>query len=228
MNRGTAGCRRTSGQRRCCNWQSHWQAFPSPTACAIDWHRRGAGVVSGFALDTSTLSYYMRGEGGVAARLAATSPNMSPLPAVVVYEIHYGLLRAQRKAQLAAFERMVAVRRGAGGGRRGGQTRGDIRWALESASTPIGLHDVLIGATARRHQQCRHVAGCSPGRRGRGRHGASPSMRQRHGASDPPSRLLDNSVDAAASERSLHWCMVTQTAMPAHLRMPRAPGAPCA
>lgn len=28
----------------------------------------------------------------------------------------------------------------------------DIRWALESAGTPIGLHDVLIAATAKRHQ----------------------------------------------------------------------------
>lgn len=108
--------------------------------------------MSSFALDTNTLSYFMRGEGGVAQRLAATSPKAVALPAIVVHEIRYGLWRAQRGVQLAAFERMVEVCRVLEVDAEVAKHAADIRWVLESKGTPIGPHDVLIAATARRHQ----------------------------------------------------------------------------
>jgi len=46
-----------------------------------------------FALDTNTMSCYIRGDGRVAQRLTAVSPKQVGLPAIVVYEIRFGLSR---------------------------------------------------------------------------------------------------------------------------------------
>jgi tRNA(fMet)-specific endonuclease VapC len=109
--------------------------------------------VTDFALDTNTLSYYMRGEGGVARHLAATSPQQVALPAIVIYEIRFGLRRATRQAQLAAFESMVQACTILPFDDEAADHAADIRLALESAGTPIGPHDLLIAATARRHRR---------------------------------------------------------------------------
>ena len=39
-----------------------------------------------YVLDTNTLVYFFRGEGGVAARMLRTSPAEIAVPTVVVYE----------------------------------------------------------------------------------------------------------------------------------------------
>ena len=46
-----------------------------------------------YALDTNTLSYFLRGEGNVAERLAAVSADRLGVPSVVEYELRYGLKR---------------------------------------------------------------------------------------------------------------------------------------
>jgi tRNA(fMet)-specific endonuclease VapC len=104
-----------------------------------------------FALDTNTLSYYMRDEGGVAARLRATSPRDIALPVIVIYEISYGLRRARRDAQLASFARMVELTTVLDFDLQAAEHAAQIRAALESAGTPIGPMDLLIAASARRH-----------------------------------------------------------------------------
>lgn len=104
------------------------------------------------ALDTNTLSYYMRGEGRVAERLAATSPKRVALPSVVVYEIRYGLRRAARPALVEAFEHMLQVSAVLPFDAEAADHAADIRSSLDAAGTPIGPHDLLIAATARRHQ----------------------------------------------------------------------------
>ena len=106
-------------------------------------------------LDSNTISYYLRGDPQVVPRLQALRPADLGVPAIVEYELRYGLLRmplamaAPRLAALAQFLRplqmlsfdsecaTIAAR-----------TRVD----LEAVGTPIGPHDTLIAATALRHQ----------------------------------------------------------------------------
>ena len=104
-----------------------------------------------YALDTNTLSYFLRGEGRVGQRLAGTPPQQVALPAVVVYEIRYGLKRAERPALLRAFEHMLRVATVLDFDAEASEHAADIRQVLERAGTPIGPHDLLIAATARRH-----------------------------------------------------------------------------
>lgn len=104
-----------------------------------------------YALDTNTLSYAMREEGGVAGRMRQIGPAPLALPAVVVFEMRYGLLRAGRLRQLVAFEAFVASLGQIGFDTEAADHAARIRLALEAAGTPIGLADLLIAATARRH-----------------------------------------------------------------------------
>ncbi|NDG41630.1 MAG: type II toxin-antitoxin system VapC family toxin [Betaproteobacteria bacterium] len=104
-----------------------------------------------YALDINTLSYAMRDEGGVAGRMRQIGPATLALPAVVVFEMRYGLLRAGRLRQLVAFEAFVASLGQIGFDTEAADHAARIRLALEAAGTPIGLADLLIAATARRH-----------------------------------------------------------------------------
>jgi tRNA(fMet)-specific endonuclease VapC len=109
--------------------------------------------VSQYALDTNTLSYFMRGEGRVAERLAAVSPRQVALPAIVVFEVRFGLQRAGRQAQLSGFASMVQATRVLDFDAECAAQAADIRVHLEALGTPIGPHDLLIAATACRYQQ---------------------------------------------------------------------------
>jgi len=104
-----------------------------------------------FALDTNTLSYYMRRQGGVVARVQAQPPNQIVLPAVVVYEVNFGLRRAGRRESLDAFSKMVQASVVLEFDAEAADHAARIRLALESVGTPIGGPDLLIAATARRH-----------------------------------------------------------------------------
>lgn len=104
-----------------------------------------------FALDTNTLSYFMRNEGGVAERLAAKAPQRVAFPSIVVYEINFGLRRVGRRAQLDGFARMVQATTVLDFDAETADHAARIRVHLEAAGTPIGPSDLLIAATARRH-----------------------------------------------------------------------------
>ncbi len=104
-----------------------------------------------YALDTNTLSYFMRGEGRVAQRLAATSPQQVAVPAIVAYEIRYGLSRSGRPALVTAFQHMMQAVAVLSFDAEAAEHAADIRTRLAEAGTPIGPHDILIAATARRH-----------------------------------------------------------------------------
>jgi len=108
--------------------------------------------VTTVALDTNTLSYFMRGEGRVAQRLAATSPKRVAVPSIVVYEIRYGFRRSARQALSTAFEHMLQAATVLPFDAEAADHAADIRADLDAAGTPIGPHDLLIAATARRHQ----------------------------------------------------------------------------
>lgn len=104
-----------------------------------------------YTLDTNTLSYYLRGEGRVSERLRARSPQQLSLPAIVVYEVNFGLRRASRRVQLEGFARMVQVMTVLPFDTEAADHAARIRVELEEAGTPIGPTDLLIAATARRH-----------------------------------------------------------------------------
>ena len=104
-----------------------------------------------FALDTNTLSYFMRGEGRVAVRLAATPPQQVALPAIVIYEINVGLRRIGRRAQLDGSARMVQATTVLDFDIEAANHAARIRLELEVAGTPIGPTDLLTAAIARRH-----------------------------------------------------------------------------
>lgn len=102
-----------------------------------------------YVLDTNTVSYFFRGEGGVAEKLLATPPRDVALSAVTSYELRFGVARVPRAKRLAVqleallawitvlpFDDSVA------------QVAAKIRAELERAGQPIGPLDVLIAATS--------------------------------------------------------------------------------
>jgi len=106
-------------------------------------------------LDSNTISYYFRGDPQVVPRLQALSPADVGVPAIVEYELRYGLLRMPPEAaaprllalaqllrplQILPFDSDCAVQ------------AARIRAELEAAGSPIGPHDTLIAATTLRHQ----------------------------------------------------------------------------
>lgn len=105
------------------------------------------------ALDTNTLSYFMRGEGRVAERLRAVSPQQVAVPAIVVYEVNFGLRRAGRREQLNAFARLIQATTVLDFDVEAADHAARIRTELEAAGTPIGPADLLIAATARRYRR---------------------------------------------------------------------------
>lgn len=104
-----------------------------------------------YALDTNTLSYYMRGEGGVVERMQALTPRQIILPAMVVYEVNFGLRKAGRRTALEAFARMVQEAAVLDFDAESADHAARIRLHLEGKGTPISQADLLIAATARRH-----------------------------------------------------------------------------
>jgi tRNA(fMet)-specific endonuclease VapC len=102
-----------------------------------------------YALDTNSLSYYIKGKGRVAERLLAEPPSNVGVPSVVLYEIAYGAARASApvglRERLAAFLRAFRV---LPFGEAEARTAARVRVELEKAGKPIGPHDVLIAATA--------------------------------------------------------------------------------
>ena len=104
-----------------------------------------------YVLDTNTLSSYMRSAGDVVARVQAEAPANIVLPAMVVFEVSYGLCRLGRQAQLAAFGRFVQSVPVLDFDLDAADEAARIRVHLESLGTPISLSDLLVAATARRH-----------------------------------------------------------------------------
>jgi tRNA(fMet)-specific endonuclease VapC len=106
-------------------------------------------------LDSNTISYYFRGDPLVIPRLQSLSPVDIGVPAIVEYELRYGLLRlpqeaaAPRLAALAALLRPVQI---LPFDSECAAHAAHIRVELEAAGLPIGPHDTLIAATALRYQ----------------------------------------------------------------------------
>lgn len=106
-------------------------------------------------LDTDTISDYFRGEPAVVSRFQAQRPAGLGVPAIVEYELRYGLLRlppAAMKPRMAALEQLLRPLHRLPFDSECAGHAARIRAALEAEGTPIGPHDLLIAATALRHQ----------------------------------------------------------------------------
>ena len=104
-----------------------------------------------FALDTNTVSYYLRQQGRVVARLQATPPERIVLPSYVVYELNYGMRKRGARDGLASLSKFVRTVVIIDFDAEAADHAARIRVELEAAGTPISPADLAIAATARRH-----------------------------------------------------------------------------
>ena len=108
-----------------------------------------------FILDSNTISYYFRGDPQVVPRLQAIRPADLGVPAIVEYELQYGLRRLPPEAaapRLAALKQLLQPMQMLPFDSECAAEAARIRAELEAAGTPIGPHDTLIAATAMRYQ----------------------------------------------------------------------------
>lgn len=106
-------------------------------------------------LDSNTISYYFRGDPLVVPRLQALRPAELGVPAIVEYELRYGLLRLPQEAadaRLAALTQFLRPMQMLPFDSECAALAARIRVDLETVGTPIGPYDTLIAATALRHQ----------------------------------------------------------------------------
>lgn len=102
-----------------------------------------------YCLDTNTVIYFFKGLGGVAQVLLSQPPREIHLPAIVVFEIEFGLAKStapdKRRQQWNSFLEQVHI---LPFNKREAITAATIRADLERSGQPIGPFDVLIAATA--------------------------------------------------------------------------------
>lgn len=106
-------------------------------------------------LDSNTISYYFRGDPQVVPHLQALRPADLGVPAIVEYELRYGLLRLPAEAaapRLAALAQLLQPMQLLPFDSECAAHAASIRATLEALGTPIGPHDTLIAATVLRYQ----------------------------------------------------------------------------
>ncbi len=106
-----------------------------------------------YILDTNTLIYFFKGMGNVSSKLLAIPPKDITIPAIVIYELEYGIARSRspekRQAQLKEICSLVNL---LPFGNKEARSSASIRAKLEKKGTPIGPYDILIAGTALEHR----------------------------------------------------------------------------
>jgi tRNA(fMet)-specific endonuclease VapC len=101
-----------------------------------------------YLLDTNTVSYALRGIGGVNDRLREADPTQIAVSAITEAELWFGVRKSgSRRLERAVtgFLDAIAV---LALDRRGARAYGTLRALLESRGTPIGIADTMIAAHA--------------------------------------------------------------------------------
>ena len=102
-----------------------------------------------YLLDTNTLIYYFRNQGGVARKLLSMSPREIAVPAIVIYELERGIAKStrprKRTKQLEILLQSVQV---LPFGSSEARAAARISRDLEVLGTPVGPWDTLIAGTA--------------------------------------------------------------------------------
>jgi tRNA(fMet)-specific endonuclease VapC len=102
-----------------------------------------------FALDTDTVSFFLRGQGRVAERLSLSDPTSIGIPSVVLHELRYGMLRAgggtRKREDLETFLDAISV---LPFDARSADAAAAARLELDRMGQQIGPLDILIAGTA--------------------------------------------------------------------------------
>lgn len=104
-----------------------------------------------WVLDSNTISYYFRNEACVVNALREIPLNQIAVPAIVVYELQYGLRRlsdAAAQPRLRALAKFLQFMQIIDIDSNVAEHAARIRVQLEQQGTPIGAHDILIAASA--------------------------------------------------------------------------------
>lgn len=102
-----------------------------------------------YILDTNTLIYYFKGIGKVANNLLAVSPKEVGIPAIVLYELEYGIAKSTSpKKRMKQLEEMCFLVKILPFEEKAAKASAGIRASLEKKGTPIGAYDVLIAGIA--------------------------------------------------------------------------------
>ncbi|MGQ0653337.1 MAG: type II toxin-antitoxin system VapC family toxin [Betaproteobacteria bacterium] len=105
-----------------------------------------------YALDTNTVLDYFRNRGAVAANLLAVPPRELALPAVVAYEVWFGVLGSQnRRTRQIQYEHFLATVAVLPFDSEVARQAAHLRQDLEQRGEKIGPLDTLIAATALAH-----------------------------------------------------------------------------
>ncbi|MEJ2693963.1 MAG: type II toxin-antitoxin system VapC family toxin [Candidatus Thiodiazotropha sp.] len=106
-----------------------------------------------YVVDTNTLIYFFKGIGKVPEKFLKISPKEIGIPAVVLYELEYGIAKStsprKRRAQLKELSSLVEILPFES---EAAKFSASIRASLEKKGTPIGPHDILIAGTALANQ----------------------------------------------------------------------------
>ncbi len=106
-----------------------------------------------YILDTNTLIYFFKGLGNVAENLLAVSPQEIGVPAIVLFELEYGIKKStspnKRIKQLDEICSLITVLSFTA---MEAKLAAGIRAHLEKKGLPIGHYDNLIAATTLSHQ----------------------------------------------------------------------------
>jgi tRNA(fMet)-specific endonuclease VapC len=101
-----------------------------------------------YLLDTNTLAYYFKGMGNVSTTLLQKAPIEIGVPAIVVFEIEYGIAKSpharKRLLQLQTLLQEVSV---LDFGIEEAKAAAQIRASLDLNGEPIGPFDLLIAGT---------------------------------------------------------------------------------
>ncbi len=105
-----------------------------------------------YALDTNTVLDYFRNRGNVAKNLFSVPPGEVALPAIVAYEVWFGVLGSQNaKRRESQYEQFLGTVRILDFDSAVTRRAAEMRHALEQRGQGIGPMDTLIAATALAH-----------------------------------------------------------------------------
>ena len=109
-------------------------------------------MISGFLLDTDTVSYVLRAQGNAAARMFAEHPSAIFVSSITVAELDFGLARrpsAKLRSRIDAFLKFAQLRPL---DLLSAQRFGKVAAHLEKIGKPIGPLDTLIASQALAHK----------------------------------------------------------------------------
>ena len=103
-----------------------------------------------YFLDTNICAFIINGKFPHLSKIYSNcSKNRVRIPSVVLFELHYGVEKSQRREQnLTKLQKFLSEVEIVPFDTKAAKIAGQIRSELERAGTPIGGNDVMIAATA--------------------------------------------------------------------------------